>query len=39
MPTNVQIDKIALAGHAAATESSSFLESPTLLDSSELLQI
>ena len=30
MPTNVQIDKIALAGHAAATESSSFLESPTL---------
>tara|TARA_R100000808_G_scaffold24711_1_gene57765 strand:- start:1946 stop:2857 length:912 start_codon:yes stop_codon:yes gene_type:complete len=30
MATKVQIEKIALAGHAAATESSSFLESPTL---------
>ena len=30
MPTNVQIEKVSLAGHAASTESSRFLESPTL---------
>ena len=30
MPTKVQIEKISLAGHAASTESSRFLESPTL---------